>query len=364
MKRVQSINSTLNSHDKSPIIMSGPCSAETEEQMLATAIALKKTNKVHVLRAGIWKPRTKPGNFEGIGVAALKWLAQAKKETGLKTAVEVANTKHVVQALDHGVDVLWLGARTTVNPFSVQEIADALKGVETTVLIKNPINPDLSLWEGAIERILNSGIKNIGVIHRGFSQYGASNYRNPPNWQIPIELKRRYPELTMICDPSHICGNTEGLLNVSQHALDLNFDGVMLESHINPTAAWSDAKQQVTPTQLEELLQQLVIRTPKQMVTKKTGELALLRQKINVIDDELLDALAKRMEISTQIGVVKKKQGMQILQTKRWDEILAKSILDGENKGLSKTFLINFLSAIHLESIDKQNKIMNDKTRA
>jgi chorismate mutase len=362
MKRIQSITTELNSNDQLPIIMSGPCSAETEEQLMATALALKKTNKVDVLRAGIWKPRTKPGNFEGIGVEALKWLAQAKKETGLKTAVEVANTKHVIQALEHEVDVLWLGARTTVNPFSVQEIADALKGSNTTVLIKNPINPDLSLWEGAIERILNSGIKNVGVIHRGFSKYGASNYRNPPNWQIPIELKRRHPELTMICDPSHICGNTEGLLNVSQQALDLNFDGVMLESHINPTAAWSDAAQQVTPSQLEELLGQLVIRTPKQVATKKTGELALLRQKINVIDDELLDALAKRMEISTQIGMVKKKQGMQILQTGRWDEILAKSILDGENKGLSKTFLVNFLSAIHLESIDKQNKIMNNKT--
>jgi chorismate mutase len=361
MERIKSINTQLNSNDKLPIVMSGPCSAETEEQLIKTAIELKKTNKVDVLRAGIWKPRTKPGNFEGVGAEGLKWLAQAKKETGFKTAVEVANTKHVTQALNHGVDILWLGARTTVNPFSVQEIADALDGVNTTVLIKNPINPDLSLWEGAIERILNSGIKNVGVIHRGFSKYGESNYRNPPSWQIPIELKRRYPELTMICDPSHICGNTEGLLNVSQQALDLNFDGVMLESHINPTEAWSDAKQQVTPTQLEELIDQLVIRTPKQSQNEKTGELDTLRQKINLIDDEMLEALVKRMEISDEIGLVKKNTGMQILQTGRWDEVLERNIIDGKSKGLSKVFLINYLSAIHLESIDRQNSIMNNK---
>ncbi len=361
MKRIKSINTAINSNNKKPIVISGPCSAETEDQLLKTAIELKKTNKVDVLRAGIWKPRTKPGNFEGVGTQGLKWLAQAKKETGLKTAVEVANTEHVYKALNHGVDILWLGARTTVNPFSVQEIADALDGVNTTVLIKNPINPDLSLWEGAIERILNSGIKNVGVIHRGFSKYGESNYRNPPSWQIPIELKRRYPQLTMISDPSHICGNTTGLLNVSQQALDLKFDGVMLESHINPEKAWSDAQQQITPTQLEELINQLVVRTPKQTVSKKTIELDMLRQKINLIDDEMLDALSQRMEISDKIGTVKKKEGMQILQTGRWDEILNRSIIEGKSKGLSKVFLINFLSAIHLESIDRQNKIMNNE---
>ena len=325
---------------------------------------IQKTDSVDVLRAGIWKPRTKPGYFEGVGAKGLKWLAQAKKETGLKTAVEVANTKHVYQALNHGVDILWLGARTTVNPFSVQEIADALDGVNTTVLIKNPINPDLSLWEGGIERILNSGTCNVGVIHRGFSKYGESHYRNPPSWQIPIELKRRYPELTMICDPSHICGNTTGLLHVSQQALDLNFDGVMLESHVKPEEAWSDAKQQVTPAQLEDLVAQLVIRKPKQETTEKVGELADLRQQINLIDDELLDALSKRMDISDEIGLVKKKQGMQILQTGRWDEVLERSIEEGKSKGLTKTFLVNFLSAIHLESIDRQNNIMNNKVIA
>ena len=364
MQGIKSINALLNSNDKNPIVMSGPCSAETEEQLLTTALALKKTNSIDVLRAGIWKPRTKPGYFEGVGAEGLKWLTQAKKETGLKTAVEVANTKHVYQALNHGVDILWLGARTTVNPFSVQEIADALDGVNTTVLIKNPINPDLSLLEGAIERILNSGTSNVGVIHRGFSKYGGSHYRNPPSWQIPIELKRRYPELTMICDPSHICGNTTGLLQVSQQALDLNFDGVMLESHVNPEEAWSDAKQQVTPAQLEDLVAKLVIRTPKQETTETVGELADLRQQINLIDDELLDALSKRMDISDEIGLVKKKQGMQILQTGRWDEVLERSIEEGKSKGLTKTFLVNFLSAIHLESIDRQNNIMNNKVIA
>ncbi len=360
MKRIKSITDQLNGNNKKPIVMSGPCSAETEDQLIRTALELKKTNTVDVLRAGIWKPRTKPGNFEGVGAEGLKWLTQAKKETGLKTAVEVANTKHVYQALNQGVDILWLGARTTVNPFSVQEIADALDGVDTTVLIKNPINPDLSLWEGAIERILNSGIKNVGVIHRGFSKYGESNFRNPPNWQIPIELKRRFPELTMICDPSHICGNTTGLLDVSQKALDLNFDGVMLESHINPTKAWSDAKQQVAPIELSEILKQLVVRKPKQSNNQKTVDLDILRQKINVIDDELLDSLSKRMEISDKIGLVKKKEGMQILQTGRWDEILEKSIEEGKSKGLSETFVVNLLSTVHLESIDRQNHIMNN----
>jgi chorismate mutase len=360
MDQIKSINNQLSRSLKEPIIMSGPCSAETEAQLIKTAIELKATNTVDVLRAGIWKPRTKPGNFEGVGVEGLKWLAQAKKETGLKTAVEVANTKHVSEALKHGVDILWVGARTTASPFSVQEIADALKGVDTTVLIKNPINPDLSLWEGAIERILNSGIKNVGAIHRGFSKYGASNYRNPPNWQIPIELKRRYPQLTMICDPSHICGHTEGLLRISQHALDLNFDGVMLEAHINPKEAWSDAQQQITPAQLKALITQLIIRTPQQAPTEKTIALDNLRQKINLIDDELLDCLSKRMEISDEIGMVKKQHGIQILQTGRWDEILERSILEGKDKGLSKTFLVNFLSAIHMESIARQNGIMND----
>ena len=359
MKRIKSINTELNSNQKKPIVISGPCSAETEEQLISTATELAKTGSVDVLRAGIWKPRTKPGNFEGIGVEALKWLTTAKKETGLKTAVEVANLKHVYQALNQGVDILWLGARTTVNPFSVQEIADSLVGVDTTVLIKNPINPDLSLWEGAIERILNAGIKNVGIIHRGFSKYGPSNYRNPPEWQIPIELKRKFPELTMICDPSHICGNTENLLKVSQRALDLNFDGVMLESHISPSEAWSDAKQQVTPQELKELINQLVIREHKYANDKNTIELDTLRQKINLIDDDLMDILSKRMEVSDAIGDYKKKKKMQILQTKRWDKILEKGVDEGSQKGLSKEFVTKFLSAVHLESINRQNEIMN-----
>ncbi|PCI97768.1 MAG: 3-deoxy-7-phosphoheptulonate synthase [Flavobacteriales bacterium] len=362
MKRVKSINSILKGNKELPIVISGPCSAETEDQLITSAIELKKTNKVDVLRAGIWKPRTKPGSFEGVGVEALKWMAQAKKETGLKTAVEVANVKHVYQALNHGVDVLWLGARTTVNPFAVQEIADALDGVNTTVLLKNPINPDLSLWEGSVERILNSGIKNVGVIHRGFSKYGASKFRNPPQWQIPIELKRKFPELTMICDPSHICGNTQDLLTVSQKALDLNFDGVMLESHINPSKAWSDAKQQVTPKELSELVNQLVVRKTNQLEGEQTVELDILRQKINLIDNELIDLLSGRMELSDDIGAYKKSKGMKILQTSRWDEILDKSIKEGHEKGLSRDFVVKFLSTIHLESIDRQNQIMNSNS--
>lgn len=359
MNRIKSINEELNSNKELPIVISGPCSAETEEQLMTTAVELKKTGKVDVLRAGIWKPRTKPGSFEGIGAEGLKWLAQAKKETGFKTAVEVANVKHVYQALNQGVDIVWLGARTTVNPFAVQEIADALDGVDSTILIKNPVNPDLSLWEGAVERILNSGIKNVGVIHRGFSKYGDSNFRNPPQWQIPIELKRKFPELTMICDPSHICGNTKDLLSVSQKALDLNFDGVMIESHIDPAKAWSDAKQQVTPQVLSELLGQLVLRETKQNSDEKIIELDILRQKINLIDDELLDTLSKRMEVSDEIGVFKKKKGMQILQTDRWDDILDMSIAEGAKKGLSRELVVKVLSSVHLESINRQNKIMN-----
>jgi len=362
MKRIKSINTELSRNKELPIIISGPCSAETEEQLIKTAIDLAETKKVDVLRAGIWKPRTKPGSFEGVGAEGLKWLTQAKKETGLKTAVEVANVKHVYQALNQGVDVLWLGARTTVNPFAVQEIADALDGVDATILIKNPVNPDLSLWEGAVERILNSGIKNVGVIHRGFSKYGESSYRNPPQWQIPIELKRRFPELTMICDPSHICGKTNNLLSVSQQALDLNFDGVMLESHINPSKAWSDAKQQITPKELGELVSQLVVREMEHGNNKKTIELDILRQKINLIDDELLDTLSKRMEISDEIGAFKKKKGMQILQTDRWDEVLEKSIAEGASKGLSREFVVKFLSTVHLESIGRQNQIMNSNS--
>jgi len=358
MKTIKSINKEL-SIQGGPILISGPCSAETEDQLINTCKQLAATKKVDVLRAGIWKPRTKPGSFEGVGSEGLKWLAEAKKETGLKTAVEVANVKHVYSALKHNVDVLWLGARTTVNPFAVQEIANALEGVDTTVLLKNPVNPDLALWEGGIERMLKAGTTKVGAIHRGFSKYGASNYRNPPQWQIPIELKQRYPELTMICDPSHICGKRDNLLSIAQEAIDLNFDGVMLESHINPDKAWSDASQQITPKELKSLVEKIEIRKAKLPESKKDIELDLLRQKINILDSELLEVLSKRMEITDDIGVYKKKHKIKILQSSRWEEIMNKSIEEGQSIGLSKEFIVKFLSDIHIESINRQNNIMN-----
>ena len=359
MKSIESINKELSTR-KSPIIISGPCSAETEEQLISTCKQLAATKQVDVLRGGIWKPRTRPGSFEGIGVEALEWMETAKKETGLKTAVEVANVKHVEAALAHNVDVLWLGARTTVNPFAVQEIADALKGVDVTVLLKNPINPDLALWEGGLERMLKTGVDKVGVIHRGFSKYGASNFRNAPQWQIPIELKHRFPELTMICDPSHICGKRETLLEVSQKALDLNFDGLMLESHINPEVALSDASQQVTPDDLVKLLNKLVVRTSKLPAKGIDNELDKLRQTINVLDSELIDLLSKRMETSDKIGSYKKDNGVKILQTNRWDEILRMSTNEAQGKGLNKEFIERVLTNIHIESINRQNDIMNN----
>tara|TARA_R110001592_G_scaffold137257_1_gene355096 strand:+ start:4003 stop:5106 length:1104 start_codon:yes stop_codon:yes gene_type:complete len=355
---MKSINNELSVHG-GPILISGPCSAETEEQLITTCIQLAETKKVDVLRAGIWKPRTKPGSFEGVGAEGLKWLDQAKKETGLKTAVEVANVKHVYSALKHNVDVLWLGARTTVNPFAVQEIADALEGVDITVLLKNPVNPDIDLWEGSIERILKARVKNVGAIHRGFSKYGASNFRNPPQWQIPIELKQRFPELTMICDPSHICGRRDTLLEVSQEAIDLNFDGLMIESHINPDKAWSDANQQITPNELQKLAESIIIRDSKLPLKGENIELDLLRQKINILDSELIDILSKRMEITDNIGLYKKKNRIKILQSTRWEEIIERSVTEGLSKGLSKEFIVKFLSDIHLESITRQNNIMN-----
>ncbi|MCB9335023.1 MAG: bifunctional 3-deoxy-7-phosphoheptulonate synthase/chorismate mutase type II [Flavobacteriales bacterium] len=358
MKKIQSINQELSLHG-GPILISGPCSAETEEQLITTCQQLADTKKVDVLRAGIWKPRTKPGSFEGVGSEGLKWLAEAKKETGLKTAVEVANVKHVYSALKHNVDVLWLGARTTVNPFAVQEIADALQGVDTIVLLKNPVNPDIALWEGGIERILKAGVTKVGAIHRGFSKYGASTFRNPPQWQIPIELKQRFPELTLICDPSHICGKRDNLYEIAQEAIDLNFDGIMLESHINPDKAWSDASQQITPDELKKLIERIEIREAKIPESKKDVELDILRQKINILDSELIDILSKRMEITDDIGLYKKKNRIKILQSNRWEEIMNKSIQDGTARGLSKEFIVKFLSTIHLESINRQNNIMN-----
>lgn len=340
-----------------PLIISGPCSAESEEQVITTASLLAETGKVDVLRAGIWKPRTRPGSFEGVGSVGLKWLQAAKKETGLPVAVEVANVKHVYEALKHGVDILWLGARTTVNPFSVQEIADALQGVDAIVLVKNPINPDLNLWIGAIERIAKAGITRIGAIHRGFSKYGPSKYRNEPNWQIPIDLMRTLPELPMICDPSHISGNRELLAPVSQKALDLNFHGLMIESHVNPSVALSDAKQQVTPVDFNTIVDNLILRDTT--LADNSNPLGELRSEIDRIDDELLSLLAGRMQVSRDIGEFKKANNLTILQAARWEDILQKAIEKGVANGLSKEFIAGYLKSIHLESINQQTKVMN-----
>ena len=346
---------------KRPIIISGPCSAESEEQVLQTAQQLADTGKVDVLRAGIWKPRTKPGLFEGIGVKGLPWLVSAKKQTGLPIAVEVATTKHVEDALSFAVDVLWIGARTTVNPFSVQEVADALRGSNVPVLIKNPINPDLELWSGAIERLQKAGVKEIGMIHRGFSNYGNMEYRNAPMWHLPIEMKRRFPDMLLVCDPSHICGNRLKLQSVAQKAIDLDFGGLMLESHVDPDNAWSDAKQQVTPERLKEILESLVWRSENTTKEEFVTALATLREQINHIDDELMTLISQRMKVADKIGTYKRDNNITILQTNRWNEILDKAVSKGELLGLSKEFIVRYFDAVHLESISHQNKVMYDE---
>ncbi len=344
---------------KRPLIISGPCSAETEEQVIATAQRLAKTGKIDMLRAGIWKPRTKPGLFEGIGAKGLPWLQQAKKLTGLPTTVEVATAKQVEDALTFDVDVLWIGARTTVNPFSVQEVADALRGVDVPVLIKNPINPDLELWTGAVERVARAGVKQIGLIHRGFSSYGNTEYRNAPMWHLAIEMKRRNPELMIINDPSHICGRRDILLDVAQKAIDLDYDGLMIESHIDPDNAWSDAKQQVTPERLAEMLDAIVWRKEDSSSEEYHAALEKLRQQINHLDDELMQILGQRMKISEKIGEYKKNNSITILQTNRWNSILERAFQKGDKLGLSKEFIVKYFDAVHMESINHQNKIMN-----
>jgi chorismate mutase len=363
---MQTQTTTMNENisqvwNKRPLVISGPCSAETEEQVMQTAQRLADTGKVDVLRAGIWKPRTKPGLFEGIGVKGLPWLAQAKKVTGLPIAVEVATAKHVQDALNFDVDILWIGARTTVNPFSVQEVADALRGTNVPVLVKNPINPDLELWTGALERLQKVGVKEIGMIHRGFSNYGNTEFRNAPMWHLPIEMKRRFPEMLLVCDPSHICGNRQNLQSVSQKSIDLDFGGLMLESHIDPDNAWSDAKQQVTPERLSEMLDALVWRSENTTKAEFVNALATLREQINHIDDELMTLIGQRMKIADKIGAYKRDNNITILQTNRWNEILERAVRKGEALGLSKEFIVRYFDAVHLESISHQNKVMYDE---
>ena len=339
--------------DKRPLVIAGPCSAETEEQVMDTAKQLAK-NGIKVFRAGVWKPRTMPGGFEGNGVAALPWLQQVKKETGMLVATEVATAKHVEEALKYGVDLLWIGARTTADPFAVQEIADTLKGVDMPILVKNPVNPDLELWIGALQRINNAGIKRLGAIHRGFSTYDKKLYRNLPQWHIPIELHRRIPELSIICDPSHISGRRDLISPLCQQAMDLQFDGLIIESHCDPDHAWSDASQQLTPDVLSLILNNLVIRETNQT----TENLAELRKQIDEIDMDLTEMLAKRMRVAREIGIYKKEHEMAILQTQRYDEIINKRVEAGSAMEMDGEFMKVVFEAIHAESVRQQMKIM------
>lgn len=343
---------------KRPVVIAGPCSAETEEQVMETAKDLAK-NGVRIFRAGIWKPRTKPGGFEGVGSVGLTWLQEVKKETGMLVATEVANKQHVEEALNAGVDVLWIGARTSANPFAMQEIADSLVGADVSVLVKNPVNPDLELWIGAMQRIYNAGIRQIGAIHRGFSAYGKHLYRNMPQWHIPIELRRRMPELTLICDPSHIGGKRELVAPLSQQAMDMGFDGLIVESHCDPDRAWSDKSQQVTPEVLNFILNMLVVRD----TTQTTESLTLLRQQIDQIDNDLLEALSKRMRISREIGQYKKEHSMPVVQTGRYDDILNSRAAAAEELGMNGDFMKTVYQAIHEESVRQQIEVLNNRMR-
>lgn len=337
-----------------PLIIAGPCSAETEGQVMQTAQQLAQKG-CHIFRAGVWKPRTKPGGFEGNGETALPWLTQVKKETGMLVATEVATPEHVELALKYDVDVLWVGARTSANPFAMQALADAMKGLDVPVLVKNPVNPDLELWIGALERINQAGIKRLGAIHRGFSSYDKKIYRNLPMWQIPIELHRRIPNLPIICDPSHIGGSRELIAPLCQQAMDLGFDGLIVESHCEPDKAWSDAKQQVTPDVLDYILSLLVIRDEK----ATTEGITMLRKQIDELDNQLMDLLAKRMRVCREIGQYKKEHNMTVLQTARYNEILEKRGAQGALCGMGAKFVKKIFEEVHEESVRQQIEILN-----
>ncbi|MBC36043.1 MAG: 3-deoxy-7-phosphoheptulonate synthase [Bacteroidetes bacterium] len=343
-----------------PLVIAGPCSAETEGQVMETARALKEQN-IEIFRAGIWKPRTRPNSFEGIGSKGLIWLKRVQSELGMKVSTEVANVKHVYEALKFGVDIIWIGARTSANPFAMQEIADALKGVDIPVFVKNPVNPDVDLWIGAIERIIGAGVSKIGAIHRGFSSFERHSYRNIPQWQIPIELSRRMPDIPIICDPSHIGGRREVLQEISQKAMDLNYDGLIIETHPRPDEAWSDARQQLTPKSLNQLLNSLSLRKVNAQDPNFLLVLDELRTKIDQFDEAILEILEKRMEVAEQIGVYKKENNISILQPSRWQEIINKTLQKGKNRSLSNELIGQVFKAIHQESINKQTRIMNEK---
>ena len=338
-----------------PLVIAGPCSAESENQVLDTAKSLAK-NGIKIFRAGIWKPRTKPGGFEGVGIKGLLWLQEVKKETGMLTATEVANHEHVIAALDSGVDILWIGARTSANPFAMQEIADALKGHnDVTVLVKNPVNPDIELWIGAMLRIYNAGVRRIGAIHRGFSTYGKHLFRNEPQWHIPIELHRRIPNLPILCDPSHMGGKRELIGPISQQALDMGFNGLIIESHCNPDCALSDAKQQVTPDSLNLIINTLVLRQTKQ----STENLALLRQHIDECDNELLEVLSRRMAIAREIGQYKKEHNMQVVQAQRYSTMMSQRHNQAEELGKRGDYIETAMQAEHEESVRQQIRVIN-----
>lgn len=341
-----------------PLIIAGPCSAETREQLLSTAQTLH-ANGIRIFRAGIWKPRTKPGGFEGVGTPALEWMREVKEATGMYTAIEVATRVHVKEAIEAGIDMLWIGARTSANPFAMQEIADTLSEmkVDIPVLVKNPVNPDLELWIGAMQRIYNAGIHRIGAIHRGFSTYGKHIYRNMPQWHIPIELRLRYPNLPIICDPSHIGGKRELIAPLSQQALDMGFDGLIIESHCNPECAWSDAAQQVTPDVLHVILASLVHKSQKQ----STESLTMLRKQIDQLDNDLLEVLAKRMQVSRDIGQYKKEHRMPVIQAGRYNDVIRSRCASGIEMGLGEDFLKTILLAIHDESVRQQIVVLNNK---
>ncbi|WP_317898675.1 chorismate mutase [Aurantibacillus circumpalustris] len=343
----------------SPLIIAGPCGAESFDQLMRTAKELKETNKISLFRAGVWKPRTRPNAFEGRGEEALKWLVEVKKEFGFKITVEVANAHHTELALKYGIDVLWIGARTTVNPFSVQEIADVLMGTNTPVMVKNPIHADLQLWLGAIERVYNSGITKIAAIHRGFHFYGKTKYRNKPLWQVPIELRTLFPGLPIICDPSHISGNHELISSVAQKALDLGMNGLMIESHYDPSIALSDAEQQLTPKKLDELISNLVLRKQSSDDPETTDKLLELRKIIDEIDDELMNVLKKRIQIIEEIGAYKKEHDITIFQLERWQEILRTRGQWADKMGISRQHIEKICQLLHEESIRIQNGLMN-----
>lgn len=348
-------------YKKRPLMIAGPCSAESEEQVMRTAAELAASGRVDLFRAGIWKPRSRPDNFEGVGAAGLAWLKQVREEYGLPVAVEVATEKHVYEALKHGIDAVWIGARTTVNPFALQEIASALRGADVMVFVKNPVNPDLELWIGAIERVSKAGISRIAAIHRGFSSWEKSAFRNQPRWQIPVELRQRIPELPLICDPSHMGGDRSFIADLSQKAMDLNYDGLMIESHIDPDSALSDKKQQLKPADLFDILNKLVLRSPTSDNREFLNSIEDLRSQIDVYDDLLLDILESRMRIAETIGKYKKEHGITILQSGRWQEIVSKAVKKGTKKGLSPEFIHTILEAIHQESITHQMKVMKEE---